>query len=381
MRHKQVRAYAPAGDIRRRTLVLGGLVSGLAAACSPREPVKIGFIGGTSGRYSDLGVGGRRGAELAVEDLNRAGGLSGREVSLIARDDEQNDSIAIQRLQELIDLGVSFVVGPMTSSVAKALVPIANQRRVPLIAPSAGTHELSGVADYFFRVLPDTRVSARRQAEGLVARGHRRLVTVADMKNRAFSKAWADVVAEHFSAGGGQRVGTVEFEAIPGLAFTEVARQAVAARGDVIMIAASATDSSVLAQQIRRLDDKVAFALSAWAGTEQLPMQAGRALDGAQVPQFFDRNSQASSYLDFVRRFTERFGESPGYQATNAYDCTTLGVSALRQGTSGELISALRAISRHPGLQREIILDANGDCASPVFLTELRDGRYVMVER
>jgi branched-chain amino acid transport system substrate-binding protein len=258
---------------------------------------------------------------------------------------------------------------------------LANQRRVPLIAPSAGTHELSGLPDYFFRVLPDTRVSARRQAEGLLARGHRRLVTVADMKNRAFSKAWSDVVAEVFAAGGGLRLGAVEFEAVPGLVFSDVAKQAASLGGDIVMIAASATDSSVLAQHIHRLDARIAFALSAWAGTEQLPAQAGRALDGAQVPQFFDRNSQAPAYLDFVRRFTERFGEAPGYQATNAYDSTTLGVRALQQSPSADLLTGLRSISTHRGLQREIGLDANGDCTSPVFLTELRDGRYVMVER
>ncbi len=378
MKQDDVESTAP--GIRRRALLLAGAGAGLFTGCAPRTPVKVGFIGGTSGRYSDLGVGGRRGVELAVEDLNRAGGVDGRPLELAARDDEQSDAVAVQRLQALIDEGVAFVVGPMTSSVAKALVPIANQRRVPLIAPSAGTHELSGLADHLFRVVPDTRVSARRQAEGLLARGHRRLVTVADMKNRAFSRAWADVVAQVFTAGGGQRVGTVEFEAVPGLAFTEVARQAVAPGGDVVMIAASATDSSVLAQQVRRLDAQVAFALSAWAGTEQLPMQAGKALEGAQVPQFHDRDSKAAPYVDFVQRFTARYGEAPGYQATNAYDCTTLGARALQQAGGGELVAALRAISRHPGLQREIILDANGDCASPVFLTELRGGRYVMVD-
>ena len=58
-------------------------------ACTPPEPVRIGFIGGLSGRVADLGIDGRNGAVLAVELRNKAGGIKGRKVELLVEDDQQ----------------------------------------------------------------------------------------------------------------------------------------------------------------------------------------------------------------------------------------------------------------------------------------------------
>ena len=65
------------------------LVSSITC-CSPKEPVKIGFLGGVSGRVADLGIAGRNGALLAVEMRNKAGGLNGRTVELLVEDDQQD---------------------------------------------------------------------------------------------------------------------------------------------------------------------------------------------------------------------------------------------------------------------------------------------------
>ena len=63
------------------------LVLGLVSGCGPREPVRVGFLGGLSGRVADLGEAGRNGAQIAVEEVNRAGGIDGRQIQLIVRDD------------------------------------------------------------------------------------------------------------------------------------------------------------------------------------------------------------------------------------------------------------------------------------------------------
>ena len=57
------------------------------AGCAPPEPIRLGFIGGVSGRVADLGIGGRNGAALAIELRNKSGGVNGRMVELIVEDD------------------------------------------------------------------------------------------------------------------------------------------------------------------------------------------------------------------------------------------------------------------------------------------------------
>jgi branched-chain amino acid transport system substrate-binding protein len=68
-----------------------------------KEPIKVGFVGGLTGRLSDLGSGGRNGVMLAVEEINNAGGISGRPVELITKDDKQDPEVAVKVDKELID--------------------------------------------------------------------------------------------------------------------------------------------------------------------------------------------------------------------------------------------------------------------------------------
>ncbi|HAY27617.1 MAG TPA: ABC transporter substrate-binding protein, partial [Candidatus Accumulibacter sp.] len=81
-----------------RSLILAICV---LTACAPPEPIRIGFIGGTSGRVADLGIAGRDAVLLAVELRNQAGGIAGRKVELLIRDDQQDPEAAKRALREL----------------------------------------------------------------------------------------------------------------------------------------------------------------------------------------------------------------------------------------------------------------------------------------
>jgi branched-chain amino acid transport system substrate-binding protein len=366
---------------RRRALaaLASTLLIPALAACGAREPLRIGFIGGMSGRVADLGIGGRNGAQLAVDDLNAAGGIGGRTVELVIRDDEQDSGKAHARLNELFQAQVLFVVGPMTSSLAVTLATLADQHGVPLISPTATTHELSGRVDAFFRVVPDAPTGATQQADVLLGRGLRRLVTVADFNNRAFSESWVTAGGARFKEMGGVLAAAIDFKSAPDLSYIDLVRRILEPRPDVVVLAASASDTSVLCQQMRRIDAKVSFASSAWAGTEQFPQMGGRAIEGALVAQYFERESKAAAYRQFVDRFQKRFGEAPGFPAVTGYDALMMGVEALRQRGEGSLLASLQRPRSYAGLQRTIAIDASGDSRSPMFMTEVREGRYVAV--
>jgi len=351
----------------------------LGAGCGKRQPLRIGFLGGLTGRVSDLGIGGRNGAQFAVDDINAAGGLAGRTLELITRDDEQNVDLARQRLTELYDLGVELVIGPMTSTITAAVLPMINQRRIPTISPLSGANDFSGLDDAFFRVVSDSAASARQQAEALSRRGLRKIVTVADTKNAVFSRNWSVSVSKSFTSDGGAVVQALEFEAAPGLKFLELAQRIVDTGADSVVIAASAADSALLIQQVRRLGGRMVIALSVWAGTEELPALGGRALDGVLVTQFFDRFNTTPRWLDFAARYRARFGAPPGYPALNGYDAVQLGAAAARTAGRDGLLAALRQIREFDGLQRQLRFDEFGDCLAPTYLTEVRDGRYVAV--
>lgn len=106
-------------------LVLSG------GGCDRNEPIKLGFVGGLTGRNSNLGVAGREGALLAVEQANEKGGIKGRQIRLIVKNDEQNSDVALKVDKELIEEGAVAIVGHMTSSMSLAAVPLMNDEYKP----------------------------------------------------------------------------------------------------------------------------------------------------------------------------------------------------------------------------------------------------------
>ena len=77
------------------TLALLSVIT-LSIGCSKKDPIKVGFVGGLTGRMANLGTSGRDGALLAVELKNNSGGIKGRQVKLVIRDDKQ-DKVAPHR--------------------------------------------------------------------------------------------------------------------------------------------------------------------------------------------------------------------------------------------------------------------------------------------
>lgn len=141
-----------------RRLILGGLLAGVTSIGAVRaaEPVKIGLVTALSGQSAKSGEAISRGIGLAIEEINRNGGVLGRPLELVARDDEANPSKGVLAARELIQrAGVVALIGGLDTPVSMAIVPIANQMKVPFVGPwAAGTGiTRNGAADnYVFRV-------------------------------------------------------------------------------------------------------------------------------------------------------------------------------------------------------------------------------------
>jgi branched-chain amino acid transport system substrate-binding protein len=114
-----------------------------------------------------------------------------------------------------------------------------------------------------------------------------------------------------------------------------------------------------------------------WAATDQLLSMGGRAVDQLVVAQYFDPNSQHPTYQAFTQAFNSRFGRQPGFAEVAAFDAANVILRGLAEQTSGEpLKQALLRITRFDGLQQPVVFDASGDASRPLFVTQVRDGRF-----
>ena len=363
-------------------MMAGVILGPVLSACSPSEPILIGFVGGTSGRAADLGVAGRDSVQLAIEERNQGGGISGRRLQLIVKDDEQDPEVAKRVVQELINEGVAAIIGPMTSAMGAAVAPIADQAKILLVSPTVTTEELSGKDDHFFRVSSTTREFARRTAlYQLKTNRMRRVAAVYDLGNRAFSENWLKNFTEAF-AQGGQVVLTLGFQVGNDTTFLSIAQELLADDVDGVLIIANSMDSALLCQQIRKLDARIPIVLSDWGGTERLLELGGKAVEGVNVVQTFDRNSSAPRYQAFRQTYLERFHREPGFPGVYSYDATTVVLDALsqRQGEQS-LKETVLAVRTFEGLQSSFSFDDYGDVKRPhISIGIVRDGHFLVVE-
>jgi len=131
------------------------------AGAAAQEPIKIGFAGALSGPASFVGVEIKRGAEIAIDEINAKGGVKGRKLVLISRDDEHNPVKTVAQYRELVEREkVVAILGATNSASMLAVAPIVNDTlKVPVICPATDATEITendakkaGRDNYLFRV-------------------------------------------------------------------------------------------------------------------------------------------------------------------------------------------------------------------------------------
>ncbi len=349
------------------------------SSCAPPEPVRIGFLGGLSGRVTDLGIGGLNGVRLAVDLRNRAGGIKGRPIDLIEADDQQDPEMARAAVARLIDHKVIAIVGPMTSAMAVATVPLVDQAKLVMVSPTVTSEDLSGLDDYFFRVIPSTRDFVGTSAAYYHhVRGLRRVRLVYDLRNRSYTESWLNEFNKAFSATGGELLDPVSFTSGDELDFVSLARQSLAEKPDGIILASNSVDAAMLCQSIRKLDATIALGTSEWAATERLSELGGRSVEGITVAQFFDRQGTQPAYVAMHDAYVKRFGQTPGFAGLLAFDAANVIFDALeKKGENQSLKQAILTQKTFSGVQKPISFDASGDSHGGTFMVTLKDGVFV----
>jgi branched-chain amino acid transport system substrate-binding protein len=356
------------------------LVPHSLSSCGRKEPVVVGYLGGLSGKSSDVGSYGRDGAILAVEARNAAGGIRGRKVLLDARDDEQLPARAAAGVNALADRGALAVVGPITSAMAESAVPVANRRGLVLVSPTVTTDELLGKDDCFIRVIGAIRDISGRMAEHLHDRqGVRLVATVSDTDNRAYTENWNARFMERLESRGGRIVASEQFSSSGDVRFAPIARRLAGSGADAILISTNASDAAMICQQLRKIGWKKPVAVASWASSGEFPSLGGASVEGVFVTQLFNRESRDPRYISFVERYRKRFGTDPGFASVLSYEAAETVMDALEANgvKGGDALKAqiLRAGKRR-GLQESYAIDAFGDATRDSHIAVVRDRAY-----
>jgi len=353
-------------SLRRRFPFLLLLLSlpALFSCHDSQEPIRIGFVGALTGRYSDLGVSGRDGVILAVEEKNRLGGLLGRPVELLTRDDRQDPQVALQVDQDLINSGVIAILGHMTSAMSMAALPLLDKTQTVMLSPTTASPLLSGKKDFFFRVYEPIDKEVWDLAFWIAkSKQIKRMAATYDLKNAAYAKDYAERFEKAYRTMGGHVLITVGTESSNPKDIIDMAESLRLLDIDALLIVHNALDTILILETLRKAAwEGTAFA-SPWSMSKEILEQGGNAVEGLHsiVPFLPDHNSPR--YQDFRRAFLGRFRREPDFPAVCGYEAAQVLFAAYEKaGSPGQaLAEAIVEIGEFQGLQTKIVMDPFGD--------------------
>ncbi len=364
---------------RRRTIrVLSVTLLALLAACGDPDPIKIGIVVGLTGRSTDLGEASRNAVQLAAEEINQAGGINGRQISLIALDDEGKPETAAAAVRTAHADGAIALIGPNLSSIAAAMLPEINRLELVTISPTASSLDFVNLDDYLFRINWSTRENAGAYAKHYYDRGLRHVVAAIDANNRVFSESWLTEFTTAFEALGSVTVESELFDANSDQGYSTTARKLLDSNPNAILLISNSVDTAQITQQIRKMDTDTLIVAAEWAASERLLQLGGKAIEGIEMLQSYDRTDTSERYLRFKNAYHERFGYDPGYSSVAAYDAALLLFGALRiDDDPAALKGNLVRLPVIDGLQQPLKFNKYGDAERRAFFVTVRDGSFV----
>jgi len=163
--------------ITRRDFLISGAALAAAGAlptawAQQRGPLRIGLITPLSGPQEFIGSYVKNGAEIAVDQINKAGGVLGRQLALVTRDDKANPAAGVAAARELLTDGVNLHIGVISSTVTLALGPVMQQDNGVLLTTGAGTEKMNheNYTPNVFRIGDSPDARARGQARLMAQR-------------------------------------------------------------------------------------------------------------------------------------------------------------------------------------------------------------------
>jgi branched-chain amino acid transport system substrate-binding protein len=358
----------------------GGDDEGTTTDEASGAPFKVGVAGPMTGQYATYGASHKAGAEIAIEELNAAGGVNGGEASMVLGDDLGDPKEAVLVAQKFIDDSEVVVVdGHQFSGATIAAGGKYEPVGLPMISPSATNPDISTLGDFIWRICMTDAV----QGEGLAnySVNDLGLSKVAIMYDSSdYGRGLADAYEEGITAAGGTVVGREQY-ATGDTDFKAQLTKLKAAGPELLFLSGYYPEGSKIAQQARELGMDVQMLGSDGYASDELPKLGGAAVEGMLVSTFFDYTKDDPAVQKFVEAYKAKYeGANPDWFVANSYDVVMLAAQAAANAGSNDraaINEALASIGTYEGISGPITFDENGDVMKPLSIVVVQDGSLV----
>ncbi len=305
-----------------------------AAGCSKKESdsIKIGGVFPLTGGVSVYGVECKNGIDLAIDEINAAGGVNGKQIVLISEDDEGNPDKSVNAFQKLTTKdGVKLIIGSLTSGCTKAMTQRAQAMKVLQIAPAATATDITDAGNYIFRACfidPfQGTVGGKFSIETL---GAKKAAILYDIGND-YSVGLTENFEKTFKDLGGAIVAKESY-ATNDKDFNAQLTKIKNAAPDVLYLPDYYGTVALIAKQARA--QGITIPLVGADGWDGLTANAGDEVLNGYYSNHYATDSDSPAVQKFVKSFRDRYRKDPNSFAALGYDSMyLLRDSILRAGT------------------------------------------------
>lgn len=359
-------------------------ISIMVVACNKsNEPIKIGVLGTMSGINSDFSVSGRRGVELATYEFNEAGGLNGKKIELVVKDDKSDANVSLRRKKEFVEEGVSVVIGPYTSGMIVNSMDYLRDKEILIISPGISADSLSDIDDNFIRFIETTKEEAVVLADMAKKNNNKNFAVIYDITNKGFNEALYNNFKKLLESNGGSVSIIKTFTSNQSENYSTLAKDILDSKVEAVLIIANSADNARVTQQIRKVGSQVRIYSPLWSNTTDLIEKGGNAVEGMFIVGSIDLNNKEKRFVDFYKNYLNKYGEEPSFSSVYSYEAANALFDAMKESPNLNPSTLKKTIiekKNFKGLQGDYQINKFGDNIRKYMIFKIEDGKLRKVD-
>lgn len=363
-------------------LLLISVLSILNINCSNQRTIKIAFCGNLSGRSSDIGVQSRNAAVMLVDEVNENGGINGRKIELIIKDDKAHPDTALAVDKAAYNEGARIFVGHMISAVIEKVYKFANSHDVIFMSPTISTNSLTGIEDNFFRVMSSNSFQGKLIAETAFNNGKKNVVSFFEENNKNYTHELLLSFESRFKELGGKILYSGSFKSSNYFNYDSLIHKVLTFKPDAIVSIASGVDNALICQSLNKANSDLNVFAGMWTMTDDLFIHGGKSISRMIISGIHDSNDSSKAFLKFFEKYKNRYKISPTFPSIYTYEALMVLFESMKISNSDSPEEIKRTIidkGIFQGLQDTFKIDRFGDAHREYFPFKVQNKRYIRI--
>jgi branched-chain amino acid transport system substrate-binding protein len=369
--------------MKRMIVVFVFLITLLSSCKLEEDVIKVGFAATLTGEYSPVGTSELYGAQLAVKEINETGGIDGKQIELIIKNDEADPSKAVAVDNELMNEGVRFIIGHALTLVASEVLDNAKDKDVLFLSPSIGTDSLTGLDDNFIRNVSTTYNEGEFMTNKIIETEPTSVLLIYNLDNYDLTKYHKESFEEVLNKPENSDItySTIGYHTDNEEEITSIEEDILLNQYDAVMICAPSSDASIFVNYIITNDLPITIHLSSWASTGLLPQID--TVDLSNIFAYSNYNEPENDYVfdKYKEEYITIYDQEPNMLSANAYDLVYVLKAAIEYADStnvSDVKEAIIQIESFNGIASDFTINAFGDVDRQLFQMIIVDGKYVL---